>query len=90
MSASGQCPHPDVHIDLNHARCGDSNTHHLEIKILCKVCRASMAFPCRDMGLSPNHPATSPDGLEIRLPFRGEGEEPTGSQLGFTIKGTSS
>ena len=81
---SGQCPHPDVHINLNHQMMGDSNVHYLEITAHCNVCNAQMAFRGLPFGVSPNHPTMAIDGSEVILPFTGVGEEPAGSLISVT------
>jgi hypothetical protein len=89
MSASSQCPHSDIHYHLNHHRSGDTNLMYLEITAKCSICNGDMAFRGAPMGSSPNHPAMSPDGKEMRLPFLCEGEDLTGKPIGFTISGFS-
>jgi hypothetical protein len=86
MSASGQCHHPNVHFDLNHVCLGDSNTHYLELKARCTVCGCRMIFQGEGLpfGCSPKVPTIAIDGSELNIPMRGEDEQPTGSQLGFT------
>lgn len=86
MSASARCPHVDVHIHVNCAHVGDSNTKYLEITARCKTCDVPMVFPCGNAGSSPMFPAVNVDGSEIRVPMRAEGEEPEGSQLGYSIE----
>lgn len=86
MSASSHCPHSDVHIQVNCAHSGDSNTKYLEISARCKICDIAMEFPCRDVGLSPDFPAVSLDFAEIRVPMRAFGEEKSGSQFGYRIR----
>lgn len=85
MSASAQCPHPDVHFNLNHHRSGDSNTHYVELTCKCSLCDIDMIFPCPAVGMSPAHPSASVDNKELRIPMRGEGEDPCGAQTGFSI-----
>lgn len=82
-SDSAQCPHPDVHIDLNHQMMGDSNIHYLEVKVRCQVCNAPMIFRGMPFGVSPDRPTMAVDGTEVILPFLGEGEKPAGKMIGF-------
>lgn len=86
MNATSQCHHPDVHIHVNHHRSGDSNTQYLEITARCTVCDVAMAFQGCPFGLSPWQPTMAPDGSEIRIPMRGAGEKPEGSQIEALIK----
>lgn len=44
MSASSQCHHPDLHIELNHVRATEGNVHFVEVKATCNVCSAPMIF----------------------------------------------
>lgn len=81
---SGQCPHPDIHIDLNHQMMEDSNVHYLEVKARCKICGTEMEFRGAPFGVSHNHPTMAIDGSEMILPFLGKGEEPAGSLISFT------
>ncbi|MEA3044561.1 MAG: hypothetical protein QOH47_2399 [Sphingomonadales bacterium] len=83
MNATGQCHHPDLHFDLHHVSLADSNTHYLELKAKCNVCGARMIFQGEGLpfGCTPKHPTLAIDGGEINIPMRGEGEEPTGSQI---------
>ncbi len=83
---SAQCPHPDVHIELNHQMMADSNVHYLEVKVRCRICEAPMAFRGLPFGVSPHHPTMAIDGSEITLPFLGAGEEPAGKLIGFVGK----
>lgn len=85
MSASTQCHHPDLHFDLHHVHLLDSNVHYLDIKARCTVCGARMLFQGCPMGVTPKHPTMSLDGGEIHLPMFGEGEQPTGKQIGFSV-----
>jgi hypothetical protein len=83
MSASTQCPHSDLHIDIHNQGFVDSNLHYLEIKMRCKTCDKPMVFRGCPLGLTPQHPTMALDGTEIRLPFLGEDEEPAGNLVGF-------
>lgn len=83
MTASTQCPHSDLHFDLNHVHLADSNVHYLEVKARCNICEKQMVFRGLPLGLSPAQPTGSLGGDEVRLPFIGQDEEPTGSQIGF-------
>lgn len=84
MSGSAQCPHTDLHFDLNNVHFADASIHYLEIKARCKICDKPMVFRGLPLGLSPHHPTGELGGYEVRLPFVGEGEEPTGNLMGFT------
>lgn len=86
MSATSQCHHPHVHINVNHHRSGDSNTQFLEITCRCTVCDVPMHFHGCEWGHSPWKPTMAPDGSEIRIPMRGAGEEPSGSQIEALIR----
>ena len=85
MSATTQCPHSYLHFHLNNACFGGTNLHYLELTARCQICGCDMVFPGWPMGSSPDHPAISPDGKELRIPFLGEGEERTGAPVGFSI-----
>lgn len=83
MTATSQCHHPDLHFNLNVVHLTDTNVHYLEIKATCKICETPMIFRGVPLGLSPHHPTGEFGGYEIRLPFIGEGEEPSGNLTGF-------
>lgn len=85
MSASTQCPHSDLHLNINNAGFGDTNLHYLEITARCKICGKRAAFR-GPMGMMPDQPAVAPDGSEIRVPFIFEGEQLTGKPMGFSIR----
>jgi len=84
--ASLHCPHSDLHFHLNNVGASDTNLHYLEITAKCSICDIDMVFRGGLMGISPNHPTCSVDGKEMRIPFLGEGEELTGSPIGYSIK----
>lgn len=84
MSASTQCPHNDLHFELNNQCFGDTNLHYLEISARCKICDKQMLFRGPG-GLSPAHPTVSLFGDQVNLPFLGEGEEVTGKPTGYSI-----
>lgn len=86
MSASSQCPHSDVHIHVNHHRFGDTNLQYLEITAKCRICETDMVFRGAPLGSSPDHPAMSPDGREMRLPMLGDDEDLIGKPAGFSIE----
>ncbi len=86
MNASTQCPHSDLHFDLNHVGLADTNVHYLEIKARCKICEKPMVFRGLPLGLTPYHPTGEVGGFEARLPFLAEGEELSGNIVGFTGK----
>jgi hypothetical protein len=83
MSGSSQCPHSDLHFDIKHIHLQDSNVAYVEMKARCTICQKPMVFRGLPLGLSPNQPTGELDGHEVRLPIIGEGEEPTGNQIGF-------
>jgi hypothetical protein len=85
MSASAQCPHPDLHFHLNNQGFGDTNLHYLEITARCKVCDTPMVFVGIPVGMMPDRPMSSVDGTEIRLPFLGQGETLVGKPIGFSV-----
>ncbi|MBX3482523.1 hypothetical protein [Phenylobacterium sp.] len=85
MSGSAQCPHTDVHFDLNVARFGDTNVGYLEIVGRCKICDAPMRFRGAPLGVTPAHPTMALDGSEIRLPFLFGDEEYDGKCVGFVV-----
>lgn len=84
MSASTQCPHTDLDIQINLINFEDSNVHYMEVKASCKICGKPMVFQGLPLGVSPHQPTGELGGYEARLPFLGEGEEPTGKLIGFT------
>ena len=83
MSGSQQCPHSDVHFDLEHICLKDSSIHYLQIKGRCKICSKTIEFRGLPFGVTPAHPTMAVDGSEIVIPFLGEGEELTGQKIGF-------
>jgi hypothetical protein len=82
---SAQCPHSDLHFNLNNAAFGNTNLHYLEITAKCTICGTSMVF-CGPTGMGPDQPACSLDGKEIRLPFLAEGEELVGKPIGYSVR----
>lgn len=86
MTASTQCPHSELHFSLNNAAFGNTNLHYLEIKAVCKICDKPMVFRGVPVGMSPDGPAASLDGTELRLPFMSEGDELTGKPIGFSVR----
>jgi len=84
MSASTQCPHSDLEINIHNVGMTDSNIRYMEVKALCKLCLKPIAFRGAPLGVSPMHPTMALDGQEIRLPFLAEGEEYDGKSIGFT------
>lgn len=84
--ASSQCPHSDLHFKLNNQAFGNTNLHYLEISAACSICGKPMVWRGIPAGISPNGPAASVDGLELRLPFLGEGEELVGNPIGFAVR----
>lgn len=86
MAASSQCPHSDLHIEVNNASFGDTNLHYLEIRATCRICSKRIAFRGAPNGMSPEFPTMAPDGSEVRLPFLADGEELIGRPIGFTIR----
>lgn len=83
--ASTRCPHSDLHFHLNNAGFGNTNVHYLEITARCKICDKRMVFRGVPVGMTPDHPAASLDGTEIRLPFLAEGEEYDGKAMGYQL-----
>ncbi|MCG8595652.1 MAG: hypothetical protein MI785_14990 [Kiloniellales bacterium] len=83
MSATSQCPQSDLHFDIRHVRMEDSNIHYLEVKARCKICGSPMVFRGLPLRVSPEQPTGELGGYEARLPMLGEGEEPSGSLIGF-------
>lgn len=82
---SAQCPHSDLHFNLNNAAFGNTNLHYLEISAKCTICNIEMVFR-GPTGMSPEFPACSLDGKEIRLPFLGDGETLIGKPIGFSVR----
>lgn len=85
MSASTQCPHSDLHIDVNNAGFGNTNLHYLEIKAHCTICGKPAVFR-GPVGMQPDHPAMSLAGDEVRLPFVIEGETYDGKAHGYSVR----
>jgi len=85
----GQCPHAEMHFNLNHVHLADSNIHYLEITGRCNTCQKAIAFRGAPLGLTPDHPTMALDGSEIRLPFLCGDEDPGGSQIGFVGRPSS-
>lgn len=83
MSGSVQCPHSDLHFDLNNVCLTDTNLHYLEIKAKCNTCEKKMIFRGLPHGVSPSRPTGDIDGSEARLPFLAEGENLMGEPAGF-------
>lgn len=86
VGASTQCPHSDLHFHLNNSSFGDTNLHYLEITAKCSICGADMVFRGVPAGMSPEQPAASLDGKELRLPFLGENEELVGKPIGYSVQ----
>jgi hypothetical protein len=83
-TASSQCPHSDLDINVHHQAFVDSSIHYLEIKARCRTCDKPMLFRGAPFGFSPQQPTMAVDGSEIRLPFLAEDEELTGNTITFT------
>ena len=86
MNASSQCPHNDLHINIQHIGFDDSNIQYIEIKATCRICDKPMVFQGLPLGLTPAHPTGELGGYEVRLPILAEGEELTGKILSFAGK----
>ena len=82
---SSQCPHSDLHFNLNNAAFGNTNLHYLEITAKCTICNTDMVFR-GPTGMSADLPACSLDGKEIRLPFLAENEDLTGNPIGYSVR----
>lgn len=83
MSASSQCPHSDLHINVHHQAFGDCSIHYLEIRAHCKICDRPVVFRGCPLGMTPAHPTMALDGSEVRLPFLVGDDELTGKGIGF-------
>ncbi len=86
MSGSTQCPHSDLHFEINNQGFHDTNLHYLEIRAKCNTCGKPMCFRGLPLGLSPHRPTGELGGYEVRLPFVGEGEELQNEPPGFIGK----
>lgn len=81
----GQCPHSDVHYNLNLVTLTDTGLRYLEVTGHCKICEAPMRFR-GPMGMSPNQPMVGVGGEELRAPLMFGDEEPSGPSAGFGIR----
>jgi hypothetical protein len=84
MSASTQCPHSDVHFELNLASFGDTNIRYLEVKGRCKVCDEIARFR-GPMGVSPDQATVSLFGDEASLPLMFGAEEYDGQATSLQV-----
>jgi len=84
--SEGQCPHNDVHYQLNLASFGDTNIRYLEITAACKICSRPMRFQGVPIGVSPAIPTMAADGSEVRLPVMFGEEVYDGRAIGFTAR----
>lgn len=84
----GQCPHPEVHFNLNSSRFGNTNIRYLEITAACKICDAPMRFRGLPFGMTPHHPTMAADGLEVILPHMFGDEEYDGKAIGMVGRQT--
>jgi hypothetical protein len=80
-----QCPHSDMHFNVHHQAFHDSNLHYLEITGKCRICGKAAEFRGMPIGLSPAQPTMGADGLEIRIPWFGEDEEPRGPMISALV-----
>lgn len=88
MSASTQCPHNDVHYNLNLQSFGNTNIRYLEIHGHCKICNEPICFRGMPLGVNPGAPTMSVDGGEVRLPLMFGQEEYDGKAMGFVGRQT--
>lgn len=84
MTGSTQCPHNDVHYNLNLAAFGDTNLRYLEITGRCKICNAPLRFR-GPMGVAPDVAKISVDRETLHAPLLFGDEQLTGSPVGYGI-----
>ena len=89
MSASAQCPHADLDVNIHVTSMTDSNVGSFHLWATCKLCSKKINFGRGlAMGASSRFPTrdSEPEKLGILIPMIAEDEEPT-KEWGFSLSG---
>lgn len=78
------CPHPSFVAHVNVQRITETGGFYADITISCVQCETPFAFVGVPIGSSPEHPTTSVDHHELRVPIVPKGEKATWGH-GFSV-----
>ena len=79
------CLHEHTQISADVARIEDEGVFMADLRIQCADCGEPFRFLGLPYGLSFQHPALSPDGLELRAPMEPEGEKTLAGHSVFEV-----